>query len=298
MLQLFGYGETIRSIYKLSQTNHGKGITDIGSLRDQYLQFLSRTQDYPVNRAHDPFIHDGNTEEQLALAYVEEADIDDMAQSTIIGSSFDTEERESRIDQLRGPLQETLDLDESLRNVFNTVIHSIFVKQTNIVKADGSTLKAFGGSSSNAIGTIWVSTNRDLEDVDFAELFIHELTHHLVFIDEYNHHHFNYELMAKPENYALSAIRGTKRPLDKVIHSIVVSAEVLLSRERFLDAEWDIGRTVHPETGKLAADTLSAINSVWSLPNLDELLTPRAIELTRASEEAIKEITSAKGLTC
>ena len=79
------------------------------------------------------------------------------------------------------------------------------------------------------------------------------------------------------ENFAYSAILNKIRPLDKVVHSIVVATEVILAR-RALGFEQS-GRSVHPDSERLATEVLHAADTVRALPNVAELVTPRVFEL-------------------
>ncbi|MFI6309872.1 aKG-HExxH-type peptide beta-hydroxylase [Nocardia fusca] len=294
MLNLYGYQEVITSVYKFSHAENVGQVTNLETLKGQYARFLSVHSSFPVNQSTDPFIHSETVESILASAYNGKADIDDMDQYKIVGESYADSDRERRIERLGSALTRTLALDEQLDAIFRLVVHSIFVKRTNEVTGDGSrAIRAYGGSSSNAIGTIWISTGQTVTDLDLAELFIHELTHHLLFIDEYSHHHFNYDLIAEPSNFALSAIRGTMRPLDKVVHSIVVSAELLAARKAYLHRIAE-DQTVHPADQQLHTDLLSSIASIWRLTNLSDLLTPRAVDLVARAESSLQSIDLAK----
>lgn len=177
--------------------------------------------------------------------------------------------------------------------MFELVIHSIFIKKTNRV-SDGSA--AHGGSSSNAIGSIWLSLNDDLSTDDICELLIHELTHHLLFIDEYCHYHFEYSLIGEPANFAQSAIRKSKRPLDKVVHSIVVAAELVSARSAILDEGACTPRKVHPDTPTVISATFDACDSVLALSNLPELVSDRTVDLVNRSKRRCLDARSATAL--
>ena len=107
-------------------------------------------------------------------------------------------------------------------------------------------------------------------------MLLHELTHHLLFIDERNFAHFDYSQIANKNNQAFSAILNLTRPMDKVFHSIVVASELILGRQMFLPKG---GTTVvHPPTEKMSSDTVKAYQSVYSLNNVNELIRPRGHE--------------------
>lgn len=49
-----------------------------------------------------------------------------------------------------------------------------------------------------------------------------------MFLDELRYSHYAYARILDPSTYARSAILNIDRPLDKVLHSIVVAVEILL----------------------------------------------------------------------
>jgi hypothetical protein len=175
----------------------------------------------------------------------------------------------------RGALAELLDEDPRLSALFDLAIHSIFISKTKVTP---NGLGSHGGSASGSVGIIWLSMQDSLTEMDIKELFVHELTHHLLFIDELVHLHFEYEKMSREENFAFSAILNRIRPLDKVVHSIVVATEIVLARRSGLLDE-RAATTVHPSTDKMLRDVVQACDSVFALSNLDELLRPRGHEL-------------------
>jgi hypothetical protein len=127
------------------------------------------------------------------------------------------------------------------------------------------------------VGTIWLSLHKKLPTIDLMELLVHEFTHNLLLIDEINTRHYNYDLIAKEENFARSAILRRSRPLDRVIHSIVVATELVLARDKYLGhAKRPV---IHRKTTELIADTIAAIKGVRALPNLDQLITPHLNQL-------------------
>jgi hypothetical protein len=160
------------------------------------------------------------------------------------------------------------------------IIHSFFFRKTRV---SGNT-SSFGGSSSTAIGVVWISGHGKLTKYDIAEFLVHELTHHLLFIDERCHQQFFYKEMQKKENYAISALLVRARPLDKVIHSIVVSSEILNSRRCFLGEN---SVSIHPNTQNLLQNTLNSIEDVRKMLNRDAVITEHTLDIINRCEEVI-----------
>ena len=146
-------------------------------------------------------------------------------------------------------------LDPELFNLFQLTIEKIFY---------AGSMVAGGGSSSGALGCIWLNPRAYWKEQDYLEFFVHELTHNLLFLDERRETHYPfYSELEKSENFALSAILKRGRPLDKVIHSLFVVYEVLSFRIRHFNPA---AKTfLHPDTVMLfqgAEDTLQSLRKV------------------------------------
>jgi hypothetical protein len=90
-----------------------------------------------------------------------------------------------------------------------------------------------------------------------------------------------------------SAIRLDRRPLDKVLHSIVVGLKVLLARnEKRIPHPEGMERSLHPDTGPLRNGVQNSLDEVFALP-LDKLLKHRHIEILELCRERIKDIPEA-----
>mgnify|MGYP001794892344 CR=1 FL=1 len=138
-----------------------------------------------------------------------------------------------------------------------------------------------GGTDSAAIGTIFLSKPSQYDERDLYELLVHEFTHTVMFLDERISPHYNYvneHLLAYEENYAIASISRKKRPLDKVIHSMVVSAEILLHREIIVGHDLE-NRKIHPTSPDLKDGIIATIDSLQSLKNREKLLTQRSLWL-------------------
>lgn len=147
---------------------------------------------------------------------------------------------------------------------------------------------AGGGSTSAAIGVLWCDHRSSWSENDFVEFFMHELTHTLLFLDERRFVHYeNLELVEKVENYALSAILNKKRPLDKVVHSIVVATEIVLLRENILGHP--VGPKLHPPTEVIIKQTLKAIIDAKRKTNV---LKDRSLQLLDMCEAKLISINS------
>ncbi|CAM4323475.1 aKG-HExxH-type peptide beta-hydroxylase [Bordetella muralis] len=119
---------------------------------------------------------------------------------------------------------------------------------------------ASGGSTSSAIGVIWANPKITHRVPDVVEFIVHELTHHAMFIDEHRYGHYDHRALMNPDSWAQSAILKVPRPLDKVIHSIVVATEIVMFREKFIGHP--AAPLMHPPTPKILAQLVASVDSV------------------------------------
>ena len=108
----------------------------------------------------------------------------------------------------------------------------------------------------------------------------------MLFIDELNSPQFNYDELTKKENFTTSAILKRPRPLDKVVHSIVVSSDLILSRVR--NFGWHDALRFHPSTVDMRASTLAAISELESKPNASDLMSEHMLSIVNDCKSAIR----------
>lgn len=147
---------------------------------------------------------------------------------------------------------------------------------------------AYGGSTSDGLGIIWANPNLNWRMCDTAEFVVHELAHQCMFIDEICHGHYDYGLLMRRENWAQSAILHKLRPVDKVLHSVVVALELLHFREL---VGHPASSKAHPPTTKLVRQTEAAIKSLQStIARAPTLLKPRAFQILDKCAEHLSVI--------
>jgi len=284
MLSLCGTDEVVKNLYKVARLHApSAGIETTDQLRLHYLRFLEARQPHaPVNWGDDVFVSDDAAEDKLRAAFCHGL-LNDLDQADVFGDAYPDDVKQHKLDIARVALARLLCLNNEVALAFGLTIHSLFVRAG---KPTASSRGSHGGSSSAAIGTIWLTIEDSVRPIDIMEMYIHEMTHHLLFIDELTNAQFDYAEIAKPENFARSAILKRNRPLDKVVHSIVVSTEILAARRSYLGDNGET--TIHPASEALARDTIAAAESVTQLPNIDSLVTPHIRQLlTRCSEFCI-----------
>lgn len=165
------------------------------------------------------------------------------------------------------------------------LLHSLFDLAINIVFSGGSPY-AVGGTTSAAIGIIWGNPENEWKTCDYLEYFVHELTHTLMFLDELRFmHYLDQEIMYRKENFSLSAILQADRPIDRVLHSIVVATEVLALRSRNLVDHSEC--RIHPSTEILIDSTLNSIDKLMKHSNKTEILSQRSFSILEKCHQSI-----------
>jgi len=287
MLSSFGFERVITNVFKLSCGRPGgDGVGDTDQLRDFYLDFLQDIYPgIPINRSKDPFIHDAQYEAQLADAFTMDAAMGNADQKAgFIGEGYAPDVHTEKIDFARAALDTLLARDDDLRAIFELVVHSVIIRQSKSVNGRIT----HSSSSGTAVGVIWLSLVDGLSRQDVQELFVHELTHQLLFIDDFVHSQFQYKRMSESDNHALTAVSLSHRPLDIVIHSIVVAAEILVARQELLGEPEQ--PKVHPPTASMLPTIASSYASVRALHSYDTLVTDHIGEILSRSLRQVAAI--------
>ncbi|WP_419204388.1 aKG-HExxH-type peptide beta-hydroxylase [Bordetella trematum] len=210
-----------------------------------------------------------------------ETGLDDLNQSSAIGVAAANSTGSGPATIERGPAKLRSEApNHSL--LFDVLISEIVVLPSTV---------ANGGSTSDAIGVIWANPSARWEPVDTAEFLVHELTHHCMFIDEICNGHYDYDLVVKRDYWAASAILNRPRPVDKVLHSIVVATEVLLLRQHLFDHPTN--PNCHPPSAVIAKQTGEAILGLLNLashPGAKGILKSRAYEILESARDRLSEI--------
>lgn len=196
--------------------------------------------------------------------------VNDLSQQQVMKERY-APPSEKQISIVKTGLQHLKDLDSDLYDLFANTINYIFFADSTL---------AGGGSSSAAIGCIWMNPKDSWTVQDTTELLVHELTHNLLFLDERRYSHYtDYSQLSNPDYFAHSSILKRARPLDKVVHSFVVASEVLRFRKRFFDLR-ELTH-IHPSTDTMLENFNKTYLSLKDLPA--GLLTERAWEIIEQS---------------
>lgn len=267
MIYLIGKDEIFRNIAVLGVSYSKILPKTINELEFNFHNFLKDFQPScpRSNETGAQIVENYEIEETLTNLYRTDALLNDRNQSAIIGDRFNNNIFHSQKKLLNEALENIKLNFPDVYEILQLTIDSFLLRNS---KTSG------GGSTSNAIGVIWINARSHWKLTDISELLIHELVHNLIFIDELRYLHFkDYAEILKEENFAQSAILKIKRPIDKVFHSIIVGVEILLARKNFSNNLKD--PAIHPPSDKLHAQVAIALKSLFSLSNYDNLLTER-----------------------
>jgi hypothetical protein len=280
----YGLSLNIENIYTLAApyiTANEKIIT-MADLKPAYVRFLNNLHpDFPIQTG-DILIRDRARMKAFGDAFSASV-LDDLQQERMVGGLYDQDFFEANARLLQQAITQLHNLKPELGELFDLAVHAIILCNSD---RNQEGFRAHGGTTNKCIGLIWLNIKPDLSLENVLEMLIHELTHTLVFLDEVNREHFNYEVLGKERFWALSSILKRRRPMDKVIHSVLVSMEILYARRNYLPPT-DESKLIHPDSNALAANIRASIDSVLNHPYLTQVCTERTIELMQGAQDAI-----------
>ncbi len=279
MYYSFGLASVLQTVGILSRPHAVAPLTDAATLRQAYLQFLRSEQpEVPRRGVAGPSIRsDAGSETELSEFFRIDCPLNDKDQTEVIEASAENPMRAANSEFLEDFL-DGASLDPGHRDLFRLVVTDVFTGRSRIAK---------GGSASGAIGVIWLNEPMKYQKTDLVELLTHELAHQLMFLDEKRHvHYLDYLRVAQKDHYARSAILSEYRPLDKVLHSLVVAAEVVRMREaRGLG---EAPSQVHPGSAEIRRRMAESTASIRANPLAAAVLAPRAWALIEVCEAVAK----------
>jgi hypothetical protein len=288
MFNLINVTECFRNL-QLAAALAGVGthIGDYPTLKAGYRQFLSRWQPLVTlgNEIIPEFIDCAATERLLMEAFIEppiENDILDPITAEVIDEAIARRcpdyvaLRARQIERAREALYKLNPLHGRLFDLTVTRLFCVDVPRNQ------------GGSTARAVGVIWVNTPATATVGDMVEFLVHEMTHHVIFLDNYLHGHYT-RFGQHPDSVAVSAIRGVPRPLPCVLDSLLVSVEVLSLRAEATGEP--AAPKFHPRTEALWSGTVATLDSIHSIPDWESMLLPRGRFLLDRAEERLYELT-------
>lgn len=280
MFKILGPKEIIKNIITLCNADLSNQST-VTNLKNNYRSFLTKIQPkIPRNPKQTiQFLHKPQDTKIFLQVFDEKSVLDDFEQ---IFDYSDLSEQEILMTRVSKSLERLKEINSNFYETTKLVIETIFSASSKL---------AGGGSTSAAIGCIWINLRKHWQEQDVLEFLVHETTHNLVFIDELCFGHYtDYAQLVKEENFSLSAILNRPRPLDKVFHSIIVSTEVLLFRNQHFGHP--SAPCLHPPTKIMLEQAVRSIEFLKQTSHLQPLLSQRAWSLLNLCEENLKTLSS------
>jgi hypothetical protein len=227
------------------------------------------------------FCNDQEVEENLLAALHEPSPLDDLAHyaqpAAFKRSSPDRARITAEVAHAERAVRAFRKRDEPFWEIFEVYVRYVICVDSKY---------SMGGTNSNALGVVYLVAPSRLTSNELYELFVHETTHLAMFVDQSRQRHYrDFAAIADPANFCVSAVYERQRPLDKVLHSLVVATEVLLHREKTLGH--DAGNSVHPGTPKLAMSALTTAEALLALQSRKQLLAPRGVWLVERCRELL-----------
>lgn len=145
-----------------------------------------------------------------------------------------------------------------------------------------------GGTSSAALGVIWSDVRKKWSLADVYEFFIHENTHTSIFLDELRYRHYSRlaENVLDRSRYKVSAVLDVQRPVDKALHSLVVSTEILAARQSWLGHPKS--PRLHPRTDQLLLQAQASLEALAT--DASRAIMPRGRDLLEMCRTRIADV--------
>lgn len=281
----YGINHNIENIFRLAAPHlQGEEIVTMKDLKPAYLRFLQSVHpEFPIADAKQLIVQDSERAKALSLAF-SASRLNDLYQERMVGDFYSPDLLKANALLVKQSLETLRTLQPDLADLFDLAVHSILLCGSEKNQEGAS---AHGGTTNKCIGLIWLNLKPNMSEQNIIEMLIHELTHTLVFLDELNFEHFNYDNISKKEYWAVSSILKRQRPMDKVIHSILVSMEILFARKNYLPFKNE-ENLVHPNSVSLMKSVQASISSVLEHPQLPEVCLPRTVELIKNAQTQLQ----------
>ncbi|GEO28156.1 hypothetical protein AAC03nite_39410 [Alicyclobacillus acidoterrestris] len=269
MLFLLGEKENLMTLRMLTKPYFPTSAVNMESQRITYQKLLHVMQpEVPHSNSRSPsYVTGTEVVTQLSKLFSMESQTDDTPYD--IGDLTRRDDSDRHLQFTKSCAYKLANLYPPFGWLYNLVIDSVFHAPSNI---------AAGGTTSGAVGILWIDAREDWTNRDMYEFLVHELSHTLLFIHEWAHGLFTSQRrLTESETYAMSAIRGQIRPMDKAFHSAIVATDVLLLREKIIGH--DTRTILHPSTSELIPQIFDSIRSIQEVDARQGILTDYAQKL-------------------
>lgn len=259
--------ETLVTLAGSTDLEACRSLSSLMDLKRSYRRFLASLGQRIIDtRCDEPtYVTTMADAARLKALFSNDSILDDKQQSNVITVEHDTEWQDKRA-RVENALHEIGLYAPAYAEIFRTVVTNIVILPSEIARA---------GSTSRAIGVIWANPKLSYTTSDLMEILLHEFTHQAMFLDELRYGHYSYRDIVDRSTWAKSAILNVRRPLDKVLHSVVVAAEILLFRQLYIGQP--VTPRVHPPTSIMLRQLEDSVSSLdAAIRRHPNVLTPRA----------------------
>ena len=277
MFYLKGPEEFLSTVTALTYQKN-RDVSSLEELKERYVAFTCKVSGENINDINvaDKYSYCDARIKFLISRYKDPSQLTDI-ETDILKTPKSSREQAAGV--IEKGCQHLRDVNEDLYEVFDFAIHTVFYHRSSCTG---------GGSVSSLPGVIWCSPRLEWSLNDMSEFLVHELAHNMLFIDERRFRHYvDFDDIAKPENYARSAVLMRNRPLDKVFHSLIVAHEVLAFR---LENGEPDNPMVHPNTFEMLEAAFVTVDSIKDTISKAELVTDRFIYLLDEVELSLKKL--------
>jgi hypothetical protein len=280
MLLSIGSGAVLEAIFLGMKARSIPLPVSDQEFRLRYGEYLKAMQPecFWLRQGDEPLLvrsYDEATRRKLIDIFQEDTSrLDDRGQADVMRGGGAIPSRHA--DVVESAIQHMARVAPEHHQFLTSCIERIFIEPSEV---------ASGGSTSSAVGVIWANPHPAFTTMDTVEFLVHELTHNLLFLDEWVHPHYDYEAILDERTWCPSAILKRPRPLDKVIHSVVVAAEIVLLREQRIGEP--TAPHAHPPSDSIVRAIHSSIRSIRQLRGSRERLFPRVWEILEQIEASL-----------
>lgn len=245
---------------------------DQNNLKKAYRYYLAEIQPHcPHMESSQLFRSDSQTELDFANYFAkEEMDTTEIEKQIDVNNVLypNAEIRRQELEKAFAQIKMT---DPTFAEIFQLVMNTVFCTVTQRI----------GGTSVNPkfIGVMCAYHDMTAEPKAIPELMIHEFTHNTLFLDELRFGHYHYEHLNDETTYLDASDRGVKfqMPFHRCLHSLIVSAEILLARDAYIGHEPTINQ--HLTSEKILVRSKKYVATIANSSAYDKIMTERSREL-------------------
>lgn len=229
MSAILAHEEILQNILDLTRPYQTQKMLDMAGLKRAYLGFLQVLQPQCPQLSDDlAFYADANTEALFEGFFLADTRIpSESITYSPTSPMYPCPER--RMQALKNGFYRLSHQDKHFFALFSLVMNTVFC----------TTGTRIGGSAVNSayIGVMCAYLDMTADSVSIAELLIHEFTHNALFIDELRFGHYQNRSLLHDANYFVQTDNRGAVPFDRWFHALIVYAEIIDARTRYLGHE-------------------------------------------------------------